>query len=200
MCGNWWNCWRETMSAIIRVMKLAAFCLIFALTLSAQATTEDVVSRLDSTLQAISAAKDQGPISMVIAVQTNSKVQPALLNFRKIGAMLEPLATSGTGEIEVLSYGDRVRVLVTQPFTSDSRKAAEAMAFLKIAMASQSSTSNVFDAIAQATSDLEASASNRRRIIVVIGDSNKDPDNEQKLKDSINRAARSNVLIFFVAP
>ncbi len=180
-------------------MKLAAFCLIFALTLSAQATTEDVVSRLDSTLQAINADKDHGPISMVIAVQANPKVQPALMNFRKIGAMLEPLATSGTGQIEVLSYGDRVRVLVTQPFTSDSRKAAVSHGVSQNPTAI-GSTSNVFDAIAQAASDLEARASNQRRIVVVIGESSKDHDNDQKLKDSINRAARSNVLVFFVAP
>jgi hypothetical protein len=97
-------------------MKLAAFGLIFALTLGAQTTTEDVVSRLDSTLQAINADKDHGPISMVIAEQ-------------------------------------------------------KAMAHLKISTAMQSSTSNVFDAIAQAISDLEARPANRRRIIVVIGES-----------------------------
>jgi hypothetical protein len=182
-------------------MKLAGFCLLFALTLSSQTTTEDVVSRLDSTLQAIGAENAHEPISMVIAVQTNYKVQAAtLINFRKIGTMLEPLASSGPGEIEVLSYGDRVRARVAQPFTSDSSKAAQAMAYLKITTGLQSSTSNVFDAIAQATSDLEATPSNRRRIVVVIGESGKDPDNDKKLKDSINRAARSNVLVYFVAP
>jgi len=182
-------------------MKLAVFCLIFALTLSAQATTEDVVSRLDSTLQAINAERDHGPISMAVAVPTNYKVQAAMLiTFRKIAAMLEPLVSSGPGEIEVLSYGDRVRVSVAQPFTSDSSKASQAMAYLKISTGPQSSPSNVFDAIAQATSDLEARPANQRRIIVVIGESGKDPENDRKLKDSINRAARSNVLIFFVAP
>lgn len=119
-------------------MKLAAFGLIFALTLGARTTTEDVVSRLDSTLQAINADKGHGPISMVIAEQTN---------------------------------GERVRVLAAQPFTSDSSKVSQAMAYLKISTAMQSSTSNVFDAIAQATSDLEARPANQRRIIVVIGES-----------------------------
>jgi hypothetical protein len=182
-------------------MKLAAFCVFFALTLSAQATTEDVVSRLDSTLRAIGADKVHEPISMVIAVQTNRKLQATMLiSFRTIGSMVEPLASAGPGEIEVLSYGDRVRVLAEQPFTSDSRQAAQAMAYLKISTGLPSPTSNMFDAIAQATSDLETRPSDRRRIIVVIGEGGKDSENDAKLKDAVNRAARSNVAIFFVAP
>jgi von Willebrand factor type A domain len=172
-------------------MKLAAFYLLFALTLSAQPITGDsVVNRLTSTLQAIEAEDVHQPISMVIAVQTNYKIQAAIdRNVRKIGAMLEPLVSSERGEIEVLSYGDRVRVFVTQPFTSDSTKAANAIAYLKISSGLQSSTSNVSEAIAQATSDLETRPSNRRRIIVVIGENSNDAENATRLKDVVNRAA-----------
>ena len=120
------------------------------------------------------------------------KVQAAIdRNFRKIGAMLEPLVSSERGEIEVLSYGDRVRVLVVQPFTSDSTKASRAIAELKILMGLQSSTSNVSDAIVQATSDLQTRPSNRRRIIVVLGESIQNPEDEKKLKDVSQPFCRS---------
>jgi flavin-binding protein dodecin len=169
------------------------------LTLSAQAITEDsIVSRLNSTLQEIDAQTVHEPISLVIAAQTNYKVQAAIgINFRKIGTMLEPLVSSERGEIEVLSYGDRVRVLVVQPFTSDSTKASRAIAELKISMGLQSSISNVSDAIAQATSDLQTRPSNRRRIIVVLGESKDRQDD--KLKDVLNRSANRvpNLVVFF---
>jgi hypothetical protein len=172
-------------------MKLALVCLLFALTLSAQVITQDsVVNRLNSALETIDRNEVQQPISMVIAVQTNYKIQAAIaINFRKIGALLQPLVSSGRGEIEVLSYGDRVRVFVAQPFTADSAKAAQAMAYLKITSGLQNSASNILDVIAQATSDLETRASNRRRIILVVGENSTDRESEAKLKDVLDRAA-----------
>lgn len=142
-------------------MKLAAFCLLFTLALSAQVTTQDaIVNRLESALQSIDAEKGNQEISIVIAVQANNKIGPEMLrNFRRIGSMLEPLVSSGRGEVEVLSYGDRVRLLVAEPFTSDSAKASRAMAFLKISTGLQSSSSNILDAIAEAASDLETRTS-----------------------------------------
>lgn len=123
-----------------------------------------------------------------------------LISFRTIGSLLEPLASAGPGEIEVLSYGERARVLAAQPFTTDSRQAAQAMAYRKISTGLQSPTSDMFDAIAQATSDLETRPSDRRRIVVVIGEDSKSSENGAKLKDAIDQAARSKVAIFFVAP
>jgi hypothetical protein len=179
-------------------MKLAAFCLLFASILSAQAITGDsVVYRLDSALQAIDAEKGHEPISMVIAVQANYKIQAAMnINIRRIGSMLEPLVSSERGAIEVLSYGDRVGVFVAQPFTSDSTKAVDAMAHLKIATGLQTTMS---DAIAQATSDLETRPPNGRRIILMIGENSMDSESEARLKDALNRAADRlpNVVVFF---
>src|SRR5271170_1497483 len=124
-------------------MKLALSCLFFASILTAQAITGDsVVYRLDSALRAIDAEKGREPISMVIAVQANYKIQAAMMiNFRRIASMLEPLLSSERGEIEVESFGDGVRVLVSQPFTSISMKVADAMAHLKISTGLQRSTS-----------------------------------------------------------
>ena len=183
------------------IMKLAASCLLFASMLRAQAITGDsVIYRLDSALQAIDAEKGREPISMVIAVQANYKIQAAMMiNIRRIASMLEPLVSSESGEIEVVSFGDRVRVLVAQPFTSISMKVADAMAHLKISTGLQSSTSTMSDAIAQATSDLETRPPNGRRIILMVGENSTDSESEGKLKDAINRAADQlpNVVVLF---
>ena len=181
-------------------MKLVAYPLLFALTVSAQAATDDsIVSRLDSTLQAIDTETGPEPISLVIAVQANNKIQPAILiDTRRIRSMLTQLIGSERAEVEVLSYGDRVRVLVAQPFTSDSAKAADAMAYLKISTG-QSSTSTTADAITQAATDLETRPSNRRRIIVVLGENSNDRESAAKLKDTVNRAAGRlpNLVVYF---
>ncbi len=153
-------------------MKLAVFCLLFGFTLSAQ---NSMVGRLDSTFQAIKAEKAREPISVVIAVPMNYKVQTEIdTNIRRIHAMLAQLVGSERGEIEVLSYGDGGRALVAQPFTSDSAKAASAIAHLPAWHGVQYSTSNLSAAIARAASDLEARPANRRRVIVAIGESSKD--------------------------
>ncbi|MGD0300304.1 MAG: VWA domain-containing protein [Bryobacteraceae bacterium] len=185
-----------------RRMKLPAFCLLFALTLSAQVVTGDsIVSRLESALQTIDADQVHTPISIVIAVQTNYEIQAAMVrSIPKIRSMLEPLVSSLRGEVEVLSYGDRVRVFVVQPFTSDSSKAAEAIAHPKILSALQGSTSNVLDAIAQATSDLETRPSSRRQIVLVLGKNTNDPESEKKLKDFIGHAADRLPNLVFLFP
>jgi hypothetical protein len=183
-------------------MKLAAFCVLFTLTLSAQGITGDsIVSRLESALQAIDADQVHQPISIVIAVQTNYEIQAAMVrNIRKIGSMLQPLVSSGRGEVEVISYGDRVRVYVVQPFTSDSAKAAEAITHPKILSGLQGSTSNVLDAIAQATSDLEARPSNQRQVVLVLGKNGNDAESEKKLKDFIDQAAGRFPNLVFLFP
>jgi len=183
-------------------MKLAAFCVLFALTLSAQGITGDsIVSRLESALQTIDADQVHQPISIVITVQTNYEIQAVMVrSIRKIGSMLEPLLSSGRGEVEVISYGDRVKVFVVQPFTSDSAQAAEAIGHPKILSALQGSTSNVLDAIAQATSDLETRPSNGRQIVLVLGKNSNDAGSEKKLKDLMDDAADRLPNVAFLFP
>lgn len=93
-------------------MKPAAFCLLLALNLSAQVISQDsAISRLISTLQQIKAETVHHPISLVIAVQTNDATLATLARVRELGLMLEPLVTSGPGEVAVLSYSDQVRTV-----------------------------------------------------------------------------------------
>jgi hypothetical protein len=175
-------------------MKLAAFCLVFAWTLSAQ---DSLIGRLNAALQRIDAEAVHEPISLVIAVQATNKIQPAMLiDIRRIHSMLTQLIGSERAEVEVLSYGDWARVLVAQPFTTDSAKAATAIAHLKVLTGLQNSTSNMSDAIAQATSDLETRAANRRRMVLVIGEK----QDETKAKEILARAERSNVVLYSIAP
>jgi hypothetical protein len=63
------------------------------------------------------------------------------------------------------------------------------MAFSKISIGESSSSTTVFDAMAEVTSDLATRPSNRRQVVVVIGQSSNDTESEQKLKDFREHAA-----------
>ena len=177
-------------------MKPAAFCLLLAVTLSAQAISEDsAVSRLRLTLNRIKAETIHEPVSLVIAVQTNDATLATLASVRDLGLMLQPLVTSDRGEIAILSYGDQVRTV--QPFTSDSANAALAIAGLKV----NGTSARKIDAVGEAISYLDMQPSNRQRVILVVGQS-KDQGSETNLTnfhDAMIRAQRSNVLIYSLA-
>lgn len=181
-------------------MKLAVFCLLFAWKVSAQGITVDsLVYRLESALQEIQMDEVHQPISVVILLPADPKLQAALRSdIHKIGGMLAPIVRSGRGQVEVLSYGDQVGVLTAQPFTPDSAKAARALADFKISADPQGATSNLLDAFAKATSDLEARPANRRGIVLVLGKNEDGAD--EKLTDLIDDAAGRLPNVAFLFP
>jgi hypothetical protein len=181
-------------------MKLAAFCLFFAWNVSAQGLTADsLVSRLESTLQALQSDEVLQSISLVIVVPMEDKAAFAG-NIRKIGALLSPLVRSGRCDVEVLAYGDQFGVSAVQPFTSDPAKAARAIADFKISAESQGATSNLLDAISRATSDLGTRPANRRGIVLVLGRNSNDAENNKKLTDLMEYAADRLPNVVFLFP
>ena len=134
----------------------------------------------------------------MIVVQADDKVQAALAgNVRKIAVLLGPLIRSGRGELEVLAYGYQLGVLTAQPFTSDSVRAARAIADFNISAGPQHAKSSLLDAITKAISDLEARPANRRGIVLVLGKN--DDGADKKLTELIDDAAGRlpNVAILF---
>lgn len=181
-------------------MKLAAFCLLFAWKVGAQGISADsVVSRLESSLQTIQTDEVHQRLSLVIVFPADAKLQAALTSdIPKIGRMLAPLVRSGRGEVEVLTYGDQLGVAAVQPFTSESTKAARAIADFKLSSGMQGTTSNLLDAIAQATSDLGTRPANRRGVVLVLGENG--PESDQKLTDIIENAADRLPNVVFLFP
>ena len=58
------------------------------------------------------------PISMVIAVEANDRVESVLPQIHKIGEMIQPIVIGDQGEAAVVAFDSRIRVM--QEFTSDS--------------------------------------------------------------------------------
>ena len=93
-------------------MRALVLCLLFAWSITAQEITADsVVSRLESTLQEIQNDEVHQPISAVIVLPSDVKLQAALRgDIHKIGRMLTPLGRSSHDEVEVLAYGSDLGV------------------------------------------------------------------------------------------
>src|SRR5262249_33528380 len=63
------------------------------------------------------------PVSLVIAIQTNTTTAPALAKIRQIGGLVRPLIIGERGDLAIIAYDSEPRVL--QPLTTDSSRITE---------------------------------------------------------------------------
>jgi hypothetical protein len=172
-------------------MRLVPFYLFLTVALNGQAVPQDSTIELKSTLERINLETAHKPISLIIAVRTNEAAVKVLAAIRQMGPMLAPLVAGGRGEIAVLSYGDRIRTI--QPFTSDAAAVANAIAGLQ----ASGTSFGLIDTIEEGISELESRPADRRRVLLLIGET-RDSRGHSRTADVVDRAQRSNVLIYAV--
>jgi len=131
------------------------------------------------------------PISMVILVQANAAVEKMLPAINKIGNMIQPLILGDQGEAAVIAFDHRIRTL--QEFTSDPDKIT--LAVRKIQPGS--SSSHMIDATEQAIGLLSHRPKNRRRIILLIGET-RDLGSEARGRETLNTMVLSNIVFYAV--
>jgi len=131
------------------------------------------------------------PISLVIAIQANSHVQGLLPKVNKIGNLITPLLIGDQGEAAVIAYDSRVRTL--QEFTSDPDKITQAVKKIY-----PGSTANrLIDAVSEATRLLRSRPQNRRRILVLIGET-RDLSSETRSREALLDLQMANVIFYGV--
>ena len=69
------------------------------------------------------------PISLVVAIQANNRVDKILNQVNKVGPLLKPILLGDAGEAAVVAFDSRVRVL--QNFTSDGDQLSSAIKSIK---------------------------------------------------------------------
>ena len=131
------------------------------------------------------------PISLVIAVQANDRVESVLPQINKIGVMIEPIVIGDQGEASVLAFDSRIRVM--QEFTSDSTKITEALKKIHPG----SSQNRMIDAVEEAVRELHARPRNRRRVILLVGET-RDKSSEARLRETLIAAQVANVSVYTV--
>ena len=131
------------------------------------------------------------PISIVIAVQANDHVEGVLPQINKIGNLIEPLVIGDAGEAAILAFDSRLRVL--QEFTSDPAKVTDAVKKIHPG----SSQSRMIDAVDEGVRMLRTRPQNRRRILLLIGET-RDKSSEGRLREALIAAQLANVSIYSV--
>ncbi|MEO8028350.1 MAG: VWA domain-containing protein [Bryobacteraceae bacterium] len=132
------------------------------------------------------------PISLVVAVETSSNLRWAVNKISRIGSMLDALVAGKDGDAAVINYNDEVRVV--QPFTHDFNKINAALEMTKLG----DNKARVSDAVAKAVSLLEERPVERRRVILIIGET-RDRGSETKLEDAAQRAQAANIMVYTIA-
>jgi VWFA-related protein len=131
------------------------------------------------------------PISLVICLQVNSHVEGLLPQIRKIGNLISPLLIGEQGEAAIIGYDSRVRTL--QEFTSDPDKITKAVKDIYPG----SSQNRMIDAVMTATQMLSRVPGNRRRIILLIGET-RDVSSENRLREVLIEMQLKNILFYSV--
>src|SRR5947209_8519815 len=133
------------------------------------------------------------PISLVIAIQANQHVEALMPQIQRIGNMIEPMIIGEQGEAAVIAYDSRIRTL--QPFTNDAEKITQAVK--KLNTYGGSTSNRMVDAVSEATHMLRSRPPDRRRIILLIGET-RDLGSETRLREALLDLQFANILFYSV--
>jgi len=131
------------------------------------------------------------PISLVILVQANGAVEKMLPAINKIGNLIQPFILGQQGEAAVIAFDHRIRTL--QEFTSDADKITAAVRKIQPG----SNSSHMIDATEQAIGMLSHRPQNRRRIILLIGET-RDVGSEARGRETLITMQLANIAFYAV--
>ena len=131
------------------------------------------------------------PISLVIAIQANSHVESLLPQVQRIGNMITPLVIGDQGEAAIIAYDSRIRKL--QDFTSDPDKITKVVKNI-----TPGSTANrLVDAVVEGGRMLDSRPKNRRRIMLLIGET-RDLASESRAREALIGLQLANIVFYAV--
>ena len=133
------------------------------------------------------------PLSVVLAVETSSHIEPMLPAIRKTGIIFTATVMALTSEAAVVGFDDDVTVL--HAFTTDPDAVQSVVG--DGLLPEGSSGSHVYDAMARGISLLAQRPVARRRILVVVGEA-QDTGSENKLGAVLRSAQLANVTIYSI--
>jgi len=137
------------------------------------------------------------PISLVVVVETSSRISTILPEIRKTGILVSQTVMGPTGEAAVIGFDSRIHKL--QEFDDTT----EALEGTLSTLQEGDDGARLFDAMSKAIEMLkqrpEASATDlgKRRVMLVIGEAH-DSGSEDKLGEVLRRAQLANVAIYAV--
>lgn len=132
------------------------------------------------------------PISMVIAVQTDSTARQILPTVQKTASIFGPLVAGETGEIAVVGFDHRV--MVHTPFTSNQEEIKAGFAKLKPGSAQH----HLDDAAMEGVRMLNKRGKDRKKVLILISET-RDKGSAVTPRDVVTQAEFSDVQIYAVS-
>jgi len=129
------------------------------------------------------------PISLVICIQSDSRVEGLLPQIQKTGILYSDLVLGEQGEAAVIAFDGRVEV--RQDFTMDSTKLSQAIRGIRAG----NDATHLADAVWRAVHMLRTRPENRRRVMVVLSES-RENGSETELGEALRDAQLHNILIY----
>jgi VWFA-related protein len=139
--------------------------------------------------QQIQVDESFAPISLVVAIQADAKVEAVIPKIQKIGTLLTNLVAGEQGEVALLSFDHRLQVL--QDFTGDATKIQEGLKKLRPG----SSSSRMIDAVEQSARMLKSRPKDHRRVVLLIAES-RDKGSEGRLRESLTATQVDDVMVY----
>jgi len=141
--------------------------------------------------QKISSDFSYEPLSVVVAIQANSDVEPMIPKLKKIGVLLHGLVTGEGGDIAVIKFDHRIETL--QDWTSDPNKLDDSLQKLYAG----SSTARTIDAVLEADRMLKRhDPQNRRRRVIVLFSQGYDKGSESRQDETLRQMQFDNVVVY----
>jgi VWFA-related protein len=137
------------------------------------------------------------PISLVILIETSSRIEPLLPEIRKTGILFTQTVMGPTGEAAVVDFNDSVDKL--QDFTANADLIENTIAHLGLG----TSGSKLYDAMAVGVEMLSGRPGatpdkpGRRRVLMILSEAT-DVGSEAKLGEVLRQAQLANVTIYSV--
>ncbi len=131
------------------------------------------------------------PLSVVILVETSSRIEALLPAVRKTGILFTQTVLGPTGEAAVLGFNDSVDKLL--PFTTDADKVEKTFSTLRMG----TSGARLYDALSEAVGLLRNRPLSRRRVIVAVTEA-ADTGSETKLGQVLRESQLANITIYSV--
>jgi len=131
------------------------------------------------------------PISLVICIQANSHVEGVLPQVRRIGNLVAPLMIGDQGQAAVIAYDGRIRTL--QQFTSNPDLITQAVKSIQPG----SDSNRMVDAVIEGARMLDKQPVNRRRILLVVGET-RDLGSEGRAREALIDVQLTNTVVYAV--
>jgi VWFA-related protein len=137
------------------------------------------------------------PISLVILIETSSRIEPLAPEMRKTGILFTQTVMGPTGEAAAVGFNDSVDKL--QDFTSNADQIENTVMHLRLG----TSGSKLYDAMAVGVEMLSsrpqatAEKPGRRRVMLILSEA-LDDGSEKKLGEVLRQAQLANVTIYSV--